>query len=70
MLLVRITGSQLRAGRALAGDSPPYQSFAAAEALVDVADRDALYHAMEGRQYSPVDTNVLVYACAEFGNCR
>ncbi len=27
--------------------------FRSGGALVDVADRDALYHAMEGRQYSP-----------------
>ncbi len=30
-------------------DLPPLPSFASGGALVDIADREALYHAMEGR---------------------
>jgi len=32
-----------------AGENPPLPKFRSGGALVDVADRDALYHAMEGR---------------------
>ncbi len=30
-------------------DLPPLQTFHGGEELVDISDRDALYHAMEGR---------------------
>ncbi len=49
-------------------------AFDSGGALVDIAEREALYQAMEGRSLFAVDTNVLVYAAdtsaPEHAACR
>ena len=45
-----------------AGQIPALPTFRSGGTLVEIADRDALYQATEGRILLAVDTNVLVYA--------
>jgi plasmid stability protein len=47
--LVEMALRQLLQARPLKKDLPPLPTFASGGALVDIADRDALYRAMEGR---------------------
>ena len=47
--LVETALRQLFHARRSRGELPPLPTFRSGGALVDVADRDALYHAMEGR---------------------
>lgn len=44
------------------GRIPALPTFRSGGTLVEIADRDALYQATEGRILLAVDTNVLVYA--------
>jgi hypothetical protein len=47
--LVEIALRRLLQARPEPSELPPLPSFDSGGALVDIADRDALYHAMEGR---------------------